>query len=87
MIDLTLKSIAELAKDEFGENAGIVVSANDVLQLIDQLEAAQKYAARYQWVRSTYSDDGIEFWPDAVSFADTAEKLDAAIDAAMQSTN
>lgn len=44
MIDLTLKSIAELAQDEFGENAGIVVSANDVLLLIDQLEAAKKQA-------------------------------------------
>lgn len=56
-------------------------------ELQSSLESLEKDAARYRWVRMTYSDDGMEFWPDAVSFADTPDKLDAAIDAAMQSAN
>lgn len=81
MIDL--KKLRESATHAGQDGYGIDAFA--VLEILDQLEAAQKDAARYQWIRETYSEDGVEFWPDAVAFADTEEKLDAAIDAAMAS--
>lgn len=84
MVDIArLRKYAESVKDVRG--ALCELSVNSMISILDQLEAAQKDAARYRWIRETYSEDGIEFWPDSVAFADTEEKLDAAIDAVMAS--
>lgn len=66
-------------------NASFIAAANPatILALLDELEAAQRDAERYRWLRKL---PDFQFWTYAQfeDVTDTLDEQDAAIDAAMQ---
>ena len=91
MIDLNyLKFTAETTKAKYGGNCAVLVASDDVLDLLEQLEASQRDAARWRKARELLSVDEIERCVERAVISIPEEyhnlKADAAIDAAMAAT-
>lgn len=94
-----LRKVFTSIREELDGDCGTNVTADDMLWLLDQLEAAQKDAARYQWLRDENdwhaeprldAADGTVwkltmYSPQEIMDPTDDDSLDAAIDAAMSS--
>lgn len=78
MIDL--KKYREMLNDCYGT---VVMNESDFSELLNEMEAAQKDAARYQWLRDNCTRAGVIV--DVGAGAEIFNTIDDAIDDAMAS--
>ena len=81
MIDL--KKLREEMEQDKKKDSTWGATPSVVLELLDQLEAAQSFAARYQWLRDNCTRAGVIV--DVGAGAEIFNTIDDAIDDAMAS--